>query len=319
MFLNDARNHHYVSQAEQRLNASNPSADPRNQRIFVFKVSDREKPVLHLLAGGGAKIESNLSYLDLFSFKVVDRRYRMNLEKVFGKYEEDVVQRSQGLVSKLRVGSKDIKAEILDIFAIKLLNFFRNPHCVRKALASFGVASSCAPTDPDLKAAYDAVLNGSRPHAAAVCEAFALTADLYEAWLRALFVILAPVEPVNIFESLIKSLFEGSCVMVNVFDYLGSDDNNRCLLSDRGFNIPQQRENSFAFEFNLSARSFACFYLSNLNEYNVRDDVKAKMRGQVNVTYVPNDQRILAAYNQRTVYQCAERVFAATASPRLTA
>ena len=317
MYLNAARNHHYVSQAEQRLNAVNPTADRRKQRILVFEVRDRDLPVLNLLDPRGTKIESNLSSFDLFSFEVVDSRYRRNLEDIFGRYEGEVAQKSRGLIEKLRAGSADIKAEVLDVFAIKLLNFFRNPYCVQKAMNTFGAATNYEPTDPDLKTAYRAVLNGSRPQIASICAAFGLTPELYESWLRALFVILAPVAPVNIFEGTIKALFEHNYVSVNVFDYAQPDEGDTCLLSDRGFNMPQQAENLFMFEFNLGARSFACFQMSNLNEYDVRDDVKARMKGHVDVRYVANDRRLLAAYNQRTAYQCDTKVFAAKPSPRL--
>ena len=39
---NDTRNQHFVTQGEQRLNALNPRADPKNQRIYSFQVVDRE-------------------------------------------------------------------------------------------------------------------------------------------------------------------------------------------------------------------------------------------------------------------------------------
>jgi hypothetical protein len=144
MFQNDARNHHFVSQAEQRLNAANPAAVPQNQRIYTFSVTDRDEPTLQLVNSRGSKIERNLSCTDLFSFNVVDARYRSNLEQVFGKYEADAAQKSEGLVEKLRSGATDVKAEILDVFAIKLLNFFRNPHCVRKAMNTFGGCEFCS-------------------------------------------------------------------------------------------------------------------------------------------------------------------------------
>jgi hypothetical protein len=317
MFLNESRNHHYLSQTEQRLNAMNPSADARNQRIFAFEVSDREKPVLNIVDQRGTRIESNLSCLDLFSFNVVDSRYRMNLESSFGKYEREAAQKSRALVEKLRTGSVDIKTEILDVFAIKQLNFFRNPYCVTKTMNTFGVAANYSPTDPELKAAYDAVLIGSRPHASAVCKKFDLTPELYEGWLRALFVLLAPVATNNIFEELIRTQFAEHYVAANVFDYTLSDASDVCLLSDRGFNTVQETKNTWVIEFNLSSRTFVCFYLSTLGEYDVPTQIKAKMKGQTSVNYTQNDRRLLAAYNRRTAYQCAKKVFAASASPRL--
>jgi hypothetical protein len=48
MLENDTRNQHFVTQGEQRLNALNPQADPRNQRIYSFAVVDRENYKLAL-------------------------------------------------------------------------------------------------------------------------------------------------------------------------------------------------------------------------------------------------------------------------------
>ena len=48
MLENDTRNQHFVTQGEQRLNALNPHADLRNQRIFSFEVVDRESYTLKL-------------------------------------------------------------------------------------------------------------------------------------------------------------------------------------------------------------------------------------------------------------------------------
>jgi hypothetical protein len=319
LFLNEARNHHFVSQAEQRLNSVDPTAERRYQRILVFDVPDREKPLLKLHDSLGTEIKNNLSFLDLFSFEVVDANHRQNLERVFGKYEQEVASKSQQLLAKLAAGSDDVKGEIVDVFAAKLLNFFRNPYCVQKAMNTFGFAANYRPTDPDLDAAFLAVLNGSRPHAASVCGTFGLAADLYEGWLRALFVLLAPAFPLNLFENIIKDSFEKSFVVVNVFDYSSSDPNDVCLLSDRGFNIPEQSESRFMFEFNLTSRAFACFHLTNLDDTNVRAGLKEGAKGRVHVVRTSDDLSVLAAYNQRTAYQCAGKVFAASPSPRLMA
>jgi hypothetical protein len=322
MYLNNTKNQHFYAQAEQRLNASNPQAEPENQRVFAFDVVDREQPVLKLAKPDGIKIENNLAWLDLFSFEVVDSCYRRNLEELFGRYEIGAAQQTRELLSKLRAGSRDVKAEIHGVFATKILNLFRNPFALQKAMNTFGVAADYKPTCPDHAAAFHAVLEGSRPQRATVCARFGISAELYERWLRALFVLLVPAGPSgpsNIFENLIQALFDRHAVLVNVFDYVDVDQNDTCLLSDRGFNVPQQGESAFTFECNLAASSFATFHLSDLSEYTTREDLKHAMMGRVEVTYVLNHLAHLAAYNQRTVFQCAERVFAASRAPRLVA
>ena len=88
MLANDTRHQHFVSQGEQRLNALNPQADPRNQRIYSFEVVNRESYSLALENPTGRVIGSNLSLSDLFSFDVPgDSRLRLNFESLFQKYE----------------------------------------------------------------------------------------------------------------------------------------------------------------------------------------------------------------------------------------
>jgi hypothetical protein len=116
-----------LTRGEQRLNALNPQADPKNQRIYSFEVIDRENYKLALESPIGRPIGSNLSLFDLFSFDVPgDSRLRLNFESLFHKYEGYIEAHTQSPLAKLNSGSNDIKAEIIDLFSAKLLNFVRN-------------------------------------------------------------------------------------------------------------------------------------------------------------------------------------------------
>src|SRR5664279_1243886 len=110
---NQTKNQHYVSQAEQRLNAMNPQARPENQRIYAFDIVDRETPIPTLGEPRKDKIARSLSYEDIFSFDVIDSRYRNNLEDMFQRYEENILRDSEALIDKLRHGQADIKTEIV--------------------------------------------------------------------------------------------------------------------------------------------------------------------------------------------------------------
>ena len=65
---NTTKDQHFISQVEQRLNALNPAARPENQRIYEFKVVDREQHVVELTDVRGKSIVSSLSIFDLFSW-----------------------------------------------------------------------------------------------------------------------------------------------------------------------------------------------------------------------------------------------------------
>ena len=146
---NDTRNQHFLTRAEQKLNAMNPRADARKLRIYSFKVVDRENYTLALESQNGRLIGSNLSLFDLFSFDVPGgSRLRLNFESLFHKYEGYIETHTKNLLAKLNTRSGDVKAEIIDLFAAKLLNFVRNPFCIEKVLNTFPRLASYNPSDP---------------------------------------------------------------------------------------------------------------------------------------------------------------------------
>ena len=74
-----------------------------------------------------------------------------------------------GLLAKLNAGSGDIKTEIINLFAAKMLNFVRNPFSIVKVLNSFPGLAGYDPTDPALLADYRRVVSGRRPQQAHLC------------------------------------------------------------------------------------------------------------------------------------------------------
>ena len=185
MLKNDTRNQHFVTQGEQRLNALNPQADPKNQRIYSFEVVDRENYTLKLENPIGRPIGKSLSLFDLFSFDVPgESRLRLNFESLFQKYEGYIKDYTQSLLTKLNAGSGDIKAEIINLFAAKMLNFVRNPFSIVKVLNSFPGLASYDPTDPVLLADYRRVVSGRKPHQARLCAELGISEAQYVEWLR---------------------------------------------------------------------------------------------------------------------------------------
>jgi hypothetical protein len=62
---------------------------------------------------------------------------RLNFESLFHKYEGYIEAHTRSLLAKLNTGGGDIKAEIIDLFAAKLLNFVRNPFSIVNPLRDF--------------------------------------------------------------------------------------------------------------------------------------------------------------------------------------
>jgi hypothetical protein len=318
---NDTRNQHFLTRAEQKLNAMNPRADARKLRIYSFKVVDRENYTLALESQNGRLIGSNLSLFDLFSFDVPrGSRLRLNFESLFHKYEAHIEAHTKSLLAKLNARSDDIKAEMIDLFAAKLLNFVRNPFSIVKVLNSFPGIAGYDPTNAALLAAYRRIVNGRKPHQAHLCAQLGISDAQYVEWLRLLFMLLMPMAQgrPNFFEEVIKNLLENRKMHIAAF--VCEYDSDRCLISDRGFSQPIADGPHMAFSFNLCATAFADYIFADpaaLVQGKASPEFIAQAIArwerlpdkQINVTFMRNNLGMLARYNRRVVEQCYKRVY----------
>ena len=122
-----------------------------------------------------------------------DSKLRLNFEALFHKYEGQIKTHTQNLLVKLNAGGRDIKAEVIDLFAAKLLNFVRNPFSIVKVLNSFPNFASYDPTDPARPADYRRIVSGKKPHQAHLCAQLGISDTQYVEWLRLLFMLLVPM------------------------------------------------------------------------------------------------------------------------------
>jgi hypothetical protein len=258
---NDTRNQHFLTRVEQKLNAN---AEPRNLRIYSFEIVDRESYILALESPNGRAIGSNLSLFDLFSFDVPDTTpLRLNFERLFQRYETSIEVHTKNLLAKLNRNDFDIKTEIIDLFAAKLLNFVRNPFSIAKVLNSFPGLTRYDPADPTLLADYRRIVSGRKPHQSRLCTELGISDTQYAEWLRLLFMLLTPMmagRP-NLFEEVIKTLLEDPKTHVAAF--VCEYDSERCLLSDRGFSQPIEDGPHMAFSFNLCATAFVDYIFAD--------------------------------------------------------
>lgn len=322
MLENDTRNQHFLPRVEQKLNALNPQAETKNLRIYSFRLADRESYSLALECPNGRSIGSNLSLFDLFSFDVSgDSRLRMNFESLFQKYEAKIESHTKGLLGKLNSRSDDIKAETIDLFAAKLLNFVRNPFSIEKVLNTFPNLARYDPTDPALLASYRRIVSGKKPHQAYLCSQLGINDRQYVEWLRVLFMLLAQTagetRP-NLFEEVIKGLVENRKTQVSAFVW--EYDDERCLLSDRGYCQPIADGEHMAFSFNLCSSAFIDYIFADVStlmqgraspEFLAHALASFEKRPEVTlkVTLTRNDRAMLARYNRRVIEQCYERVY----------
>ena len=300
----------------------NPQAGARKLRIYSFEVVNRENYTIALESQNGRLIGSNLSLFDLFSFDIPGgSSLRLNFESLFQKYEAHIEAHTKSLLTKLNARSRDIKVEIIDLFAAKLLNFVRNPFSIVKVLNSFPGVASYDPADPALLADYRRIVSGRKPHQAHVCAQLGISDAQYVEWLRLLFMLLVPMTEgrPNFFEEMIKGLLENRKLHVAAF--VCEYDSARCLLSDRGFSQPiEDGPHMMAFSFNLCSTAFADFIFADpatLLQGKASPEFIAQAIASwellpekaINVTLLRNNLDMLARYNRRVVEQCYKRVY----------
>lgn len=318
-FLNETRNQHYLSQAEQRLNTSTPLAARKKRCIYEFEVLGRFD-TLKLGEPRNRRIEANLALNDIFSFAVdPDAKLRHNFEALFQRYETSLIGRTEAVLKKaeVRAGAPQIKDDLVGLFAAKLLNFARNPHCVPKVLDTFKSFLAVRPTDPATDDQLNLVLNGNRPHQKEICKRLGLSLQQYQQWLGVLFMLLAEMKGPNgqesLFDGMIRSLFNKRTTAVMVTISRHTED--KCLLSDRSFNSPINADGMLCFEFNLRHDTFIRYVFADRAAWLPTEipphfmtalDV---MEPIFSIDYRVDDRAALSLYNLNAVNQCHSRVF----------
>ena len=317
---NSTANQHFLSTAEQQLNALNPNARLSNQRIHSFSLIDREAYRVELDGPRGRSISTNLTLRDLFSFSVIEgEQDRLNLEAQFNQYEGGIKTNTLELLRKLRTGERDIKSEVLGLFVSKFMDFLRNPYSIHKVLNTIGRLSHI--NRPILSCSPIILLSckGRNPIKNISAEELGIDTLTYQRWLAALFMALfrpAPDLP-NLMEGIIKAVFESRAhsAQVAVFQFVDEHSDKRCLLCDRAFINPIQDEMGLSFSFNLNATAFINYTFFDIDRFaagkvpqRVIEHFKAQPR-DVQLQFVTNRLDALVSYNRNVVYQCARKVY----------
>ncbi|HCH3381906.1 TPA: DUF4238 domain-containing protein [Vibrio parahaemolyticus] len=314
---NLTKNQHFLSQAEQRLNAINPAAKAKNQRIYSFDVLRGAD--CKLAEAKSVRIESNLSDIDLYSFSLLDDKERLNFESAFGKYESEVKVWVDNLISKVSNGSDDVSEEVQRIFLLKFLNTLRNPFAMRDLINLFSKYTNYFPTDIELKSIYFKIDSNNMPHADAVCTRYKVTKEQYVSWLKILYLILyvKDGDETNLLESIAKSFYENPLHHIQIFLCVYSKGQS-VLLSDKGFSKFDPTGASINYEFNLCDRAHVAYAFTDISKalpehpLHGNEQVLNLFKRQpknINVRLILDNQEMLVAYNQRIVEQSYKSVY----------
>ncbi len=325
---NETYRQHFIPQVEQRFNAINPQASIKKQRIYLFKIINREALKLRLLNHKGQPISNALAYHDLFSFDVdKNTNIRSNFEDAFNFYESSIKTQTESLIHKLTAGQKDMNVndEIVNLFIAKLLNYTRNPFSIHKVLNTFGVLTNYVPATSEHQMTFERILNGRKPHQARLCQELGITDAEYEKWLRMLFMLFIPSGDgeLNMLESIVKGSFINFEQEITVLISLYTEA--RCLLSDRSFSTNIRRSGMDGFDFNLSSHAFIRYLFADIDavappntppEYleHLKNERK-KLPRSIQLHYCVDNMELLGGFNRNVIYQSYRHVYCASKSP----
>lgn len=315
-----ARNHHYISQVEQRLNAIDKSVSSENQRIFKFEVVDAESKIIKNLDLAGKKIEKNLAIKDLYALKMLEGGGQENLEAAFQVYENDIGELTKSLLEKIAdPNSTDFKVEILRLYLLKFLNSFRNPYSIKKTLHTLASLKGVVPGSAQLAENFSSIDDGRRSQVARICREYGVSEDEYIEWLKAIYLlILQPLDNgLNLLETMVKSLVENERLVkdITVFSYDNEGGGVGILLCDRGMVEGNVDDGVLIQLFNLDANNFVSFMFIDVAAQQIVPVPPRYLEGierlakETKVSNPVNDMNMLAAYNRYCVWQAASHVY----------
>lgn len=337
--INNKKNHHFISQVEQRWNASSDFSDASKARICRFKILDKnnfelEEPTRPLIKLTSAKE-------DLFTLDFFDSGTRLNLEKFFGAFEEKYnsivcsfyssvmykIESSKDL-SK-RIDAANLLYEIKYLQKIKFLNYIRNPHNIKESLKYFAFCKDFIihGTGAD----FDAILNsftkndnGQRKNH--LCEIYNITPAEFDSWIKLiiLFVYFDDENSVSSIDGMIEEYFKAKELSTTVIISFYTDDTLCPLLPDTGSTIYPD----LSYRFNVSKK---CFIL--INHMQIDSDYameitkkvckerrepytekalsifKECMAGNIRISLYVNNKDLLEAHNKSCISESVNYVY----------
>ncbi|MFJ5161989.1 hypothetical protein ACIP6T_22720 [Pantoea sp. NPDC088449] len=333
IFKNQTKNQHFLSRIEQRLNAINVNSEKGSMKIFSFLLLERDECKVELESKTGSRISTNLSYVDLYSFEFLDNGVRHNFEEAFGKYEEKIQSATLNFINKIESKSDDVLEELIDVLAMKFLNFIRNPFNIKKVLNTFGDLANYFPLNSQLRTEYDKIEKRNDKGVDRMCQLFDVEKDEYFKWMRIIFLILMDSENkgMNMLDDIIYQFITDKKQAIAVWVYKFTDENEdkKVCLSDRSFvDLEGPESGNLVMAFNLTANCFIKLAMMDvrtiLEKSPERPDTLDNLMAILDVLPKNIEIRLLlngdhaiealAHYNRTAILQCHERVYCSSSN-----
>lgn len=334
--INSTRDQHFVSQAEQRLNSSTPNARLKNSKINRYEIAQKNPP--KVCAKENVAVGRNLSFQEIFTIRRIDGKNRINFEKLFLRYEVDILERVAHLVDaiscarengKLSSTETDLRAirdfdseKFLDdvkfVYKFKIMSGLRNPYCIKDTLKDFNFILNYAFKDEEAINIYIALELKNDAERNEICSEFNVSKSEYDSWIRLLLLFLfVQKDGTTLLDGFVNEFFSAKDYCTHVL--VGVFDDKCALLTDTGIvkdlmstisymNITKNCVISLAHE-KLDSEALAEFCrVRNFSE-DQRKEIVSRRSGKVFGRLFVNDLEFLSGYNKICVQGAFRHVF----------
>ncbi|MCD9551827.1 hypothetical protein GLP31_04955 [Photobacterium carnosum] len=317
MRINKTKNQHYISQAEQKLNALGPSSN----KIYKFTRHSN-----CYLKAKKTSITSNLSEMDAFTYDILDKGDRINLEHVFQKYENKVVWLSKFVVQGLNA-THNPEHYLFELYVCKMMGLFRNPNNIEFTLNALDVLNDHRPRNQQLYLLYMKVDSANLGQIKYLSGKYGVTEQQYRDWLKLLLMVFEVSYDYssNLLEQLSRQLFWDDTIGTSVYIYKYSDFNKGVLISDRGYVTTFNTDYTISM-FNICSSAFMIVVFTNL-ALKVQSFLSKRNKMQhfsylyhtvselTHFKYMVDDDTTLKCYNQHCLNFSNKEVYSSSSSP----
>ena len=316
---NTTKNQHFIAQFEQRLNANNPNACHKNKRIYCFNIVDRNELSVKLSNPKGVKVENNLAIDDLYSFDILNDKYRKNFEEIFKVYEKNADSAITNIVSEFKDKSNKYQKSLRCIYGYKILNSLRNPYLIKKTLETYSLTEDLYPRNPELMKNCLNILSKIKPQSPYLCKLLNISDDDYRKWLKLIYLLLSydPHDGSSKFDGYIHRHFDAPdyvCIAI-LYHFTDNSSDKVVLLQDNAIiEIENKRKNLQSTFFNVSSKMFLSVSFNHIS--NVISEIGLSKETPIkelhHFLYKENDFEWLSIFNRRCIKNAKNSVYCAS-------
>lgn len=341
--INTTRNHHFISQVEQRWNASSNQENPSLARICRYKIVDKSS--FELEASNRPLIKNTSARDDLYTLELFESGKRLNLEKFFGvledKYNKKVSSFHSSIMYKIEsnnvtsksIDGSDLIEDIKYLQKLKFLNFIRNPHNIKKSLESFSFCKDyiIQGSGKEFVSIFNSLVNNDKRQRDHICSKYGVSPAEYDSWLKLILFFVYYDEGIShsSIDGMIEEYFKAKEIYTTIIISYYTDSSLTPLVPDIGSIIYPD----LTYQFNVSKNCFVSLrHIQIDSEYAVKSFMriceeankpyteeafnffKNTMAGKVNTFIQVNNKEFLENYNKRCITESVEFVYCASQS-----